>query len=221
MTNAIADDVRPIIVNKFSKQEASGRGLRSKLADPVVAGLPVLIAVSEKYLDAWKDFTGDRGTTLLCARHDVDGWWQESNLSRCRRTRHSATRACRNFQSFRTYFPIMTSEDLITADLPSPILRASSSTASLVIDDKTVRPEVSSTFTWAVVVPLLTATTLPGSILRALNFICSILMISGSRLHQRSGQPSRCVGFCGTAPSGNAGSVPLLNRAAAITRRSP
>ena len=70
----------------------------------------------------------------------------------------------------------MTSEDLITADTLSPTLSASSSTASLVIEEKTVRPDASSTFTWAVVVPLVTATTLPGSILRALNFICSFLV---------------------------------------------
>jgi hypothetical protein len=77
VTNAISADVSLIIVNKFSKQEASGRGLRSELADAVMAGRNVLIAVSAKCLDAWKDFTGDRGTTLLCARRVVDGWWQE------------------------------------------------------------------------------------------------------------------------------------------------
>ncbi len=76
VTNAIADDVSLIIVNKFSKQEASGGGLRSELADAIVAGRAVLIAVSEKCIDAWKDFTSDRGTTLLCARRVVDGWWQ-------------------------------------------------------------------------------------------------------------------------------------------------
>jgi hypothetical protein len=34
------------------------------------------IAVSEKCIDARKEFTGDRGTTL-CARRVADGWWQE------------------------------------------------------------------------------------------------------------------------------------------------
>ncbi len=77
VTDAITADVSLIIVNKFSKQEAAGKGLRSELADAVVADRPVLTAVSEKCLDAWKDFTGDRGTTLLCVRRVVDGWWQE------------------------------------------------------------------------------------------------------------------------------------------------
>jgi molybdate transport system ATP-binding protein len=77
VTSAIAAEVSLIIVNKFSKQEAAGRGLRSELADAIIADRPVLTAVSEKCFDAWKDFTGDRGTTLLCARRVVDGWWRE------------------------------------------------------------------------------------------------------------------------------------------------
>src|SRR5260370_10473953 len=85
----------------------------------------------------------------------------------------------------------MTSEDLITADTLSPTLSARSSTASLVIEENTVRPEASSTFTWAVVVPLVTATTLPGSILRALNFICSFLVDPDSLMDFRIPQAMR------------------------------
>lgn len=77
ISNAIAGEVSLLIVNKFSKQEAAGGGLRDELADAVLAGLPVLIGVPEKCLEAWKLFTGDRGTTLFCARRVVDGWWEE------------------------------------------------------------------------------------------------------------------------------------------------
>jgi molybdate transport system ATP-binding protein len=82
ISHAIADDVALIIVNKFSKQEAAGHGLRSELAEAIIAGGPVLTAVPEKCLDAWKDFTGDRGTTLLCAPHVVEEWWREVSLRR-------------------------------------------------------------------------------------------------------------------------------------------
>jgi molybdate transport system ATP-binding protein len=77
ISNAIEGQVSLLIVNKFSKQEAAGGGLRDELADAVLAGLPVLVGVPEKCLDAWKMFTGDRGTTLFCARRVVDGWWEE------------------------------------------------------------------------------------------------------------------------------------------------
>jgi len=82
VSRAIAEDAALIIVNKFSKQEASGHGLRSELAEAIIAGGPVLTAVPEKCIDAWKEFTGDRGTTLLCAPRVVEEWWREVSLRR-------------------------------------------------------------------------------------------------------------------------------------------
>ena len=82
ISRAVAEDTALIIVNKFSKQEAAGHGLRSELAEAIIAGGPVLTAVPEKCLDAWRDFTGDLGTTLLCARHVVDDWWREVSSRR-------------------------------------------------------------------------------------------------------------------------------------------
>jgi molybdate transport system ATP-binding protein len=82
VSRAIAGDVALIIVNKFSKQEAAGQGLRDELAEAIIAGGPVLTAVPEKCFDAWKNFTGDRGTTLFCAPHVVEQWWREVSLRR-------------------------------------------------------------------------------------------------------------------------------------------
>ena len=82
VSRAIAEDVALIIVNKFSKQEAGGHGLRNELAEAIIAGGPVLTAVPEKCFDAWIDFTGDLGTTLLCSRRVVDEWWREVSARR-------------------------------------------------------------------------------------------------------------------------------------------
>jgi molybdate transport system ATP-binding protein len=82
VSRAIAEDAALIIVNKFSKQEAAGHGLRSELAEAIIAGGPVLTAVPEKCLDAWREFTGDLGTTLLCAPHVVAAWWREVSMRR-------------------------------------------------------------------------------------------------------------------------------------------
>ena len=71
ITRAIGEDVDLIVVNKFSKQEAAGRGLRPELAEAIVAGIPVLTAVP------WKEFCGDIGTMLLCERPVLDGWWRD------------------------------------------------------------------------------------------------------------------------------------------------
>lgn len=82
VTRAIADDVALIVVNKFSKQEAGGHGLRGELAEAIISGTPVLTAVPEKCIDAWTEFTGDRGTTLFCAPHVVEDWWREISARR-------------------------------------------------------------------------------------------------------------------------------------------
>ncbi len=82
VSRAVVEDAELIIVNKFSKQEVAGHGLRSEIAEAIMAGCPVLIAVPEKCLDAWRDFTGDHGTTLLCAINVVEEWWRDVSCQR-------------------------------------------------------------------------------------------------------------------------------------------
>ena len=74
---AIESDVDLIVVNKFSKQEAGGRGLRAEIAEAIQSGKPLLTAVPASCMEAWQEFTGDRGTTLLCAREVIEDWWRE------------------------------------------------------------------------------------------------------------------------------------------------
>ena len=81
---AIAAQVDLIVINKFSKQEAAGGGLRAELAEAIVSGIPVLTAVPEKCLRDWKVFTGDCGTTLLATPAAIGGWWRDLS-SRMRR----------------------------------------------------------------------------------------------------------------------------------------
>jgi nucleoside-triphosphatase THEP1 len=95
ITRAVEAGVELVVVNKFSKQEASGRGLRAEIADAVMAGFPLLTAVSDTCYDAWKSFTGGFGTTLLCERRVVEDWWQEMSV-RATRT-HITARFRRNF----------------------------------------------------------------------------------------------------------------------------
>jgi molybdate transport system ATP-binding protein len=72
VARAIDADVALLIVNKFSKQEALGQGLRGEIAQAVAAGVPVLTAVPN---------ASRRGppspksqTTLPCARRRST-WW--------------------------------------------------------------------------------------------------------------------------------------------------
>ena len=90
VARAVSDSVSLIIINKFSKQEASGHGLRAEFAEAIAAGVSVLTAVPEKCYDAWKTFTGDRGTTLLCERRVIEGWWRDLSSRMARMREHAS-----------------------------------------------------------------------------------------------------------------------------------
>lgn len=89
VARAIEADVNLVVINKFSKQEAAGEGLRDEFASAIGADIPVLTAVPEKCLDAWNDFTGGIGTTLLCERAAIEGWWEDlsARMKRARAAR--------------------------------------------------------------------------------------------------------------------------------------
>lgn len=55
----VARGVDLLIVNKFGKQEAAGRGFRPVIAAALEAGADVLVGVNALNLQALRDFTGD------------------------------------------------------------------------------------------------------------------------------------------------------------------
>ncbi|HJV25289.1 MAG TPA: DUF2478 domain-containing protein [Aromatoleum sp.] len=78
---ALESGVELVFVNKFGAQEASGSGLRSEMAMAVSSGTPVITAVGERFLDAWRDFTGDAGTLLEARAEDIVAWWDAVSRS--------------------------------------------------------------------------------------------------------------------------------------------
>lgn len=72
---AIARGVELVIINKFGAQEVSGAGLRDEMGETVMAGVPLLTAVGERFLDEWKDFTGGEGALLPPTLDAILDWW--------------------------------------------------------------------------------------------------------------------------------------------------
>ncbi|CTQ50276.1 DUF2478 domain-containing protein [Jannaschia donghaensis] len=60
----LVDGVDLLIVNKFGKQEAGGRGFRPVIAAALEAGADVLVGVNPLNLPALHAFTGDTATAL-------------------------------------------------------------------------------------------------------------------------------------------------------------
>lgn len=48
-----------LLINKFGKSECEGKGLRDLIAAAVQKGIPVITAVPQANLDAWRAFAGD------------------------------------------------------------------------------------------------------------------------------------------------------------------
>lgn len=71
---ALTGNIDLVIVNKFGRQEQLGQGLRQEIAAAVLSGLPVLIAVREDFVSAWREFAGDDWTQLPPEGRAVETW---------------------------------------------------------------------------------------------------------------------------------------------------
>ncbi len=63
-----------LIVNKFGKQEADGRGFRPVIGEALAAGIPVLTAVGETNLPAFLEFAEDYAELLPNTAENVLNW---------------------------------------------------------------------------------------------------------------------------------------------------
>ena len=56
---ALAEGAERAMFNKFGKTEAEGRGLRDTIADAIDRGVPTIVFVPRRNLEAWRQFAGD------------------------------------------------------------------------------------------------------------------------------------------------------------------
>ncbi len=61
---AVLEHVELLVINKFGKEEANGRGLRAVLAEALIAEIPLLIGISTQNLSDFLTFVGDSATRL-------------------------------------------------------------------------------------------------------------------------------------------------------------
>ena len=66
---AVLERVDLLIINKFGKEEAHGRGLRPVIAEALIAEIPLVIGVSTQNLCDFLTFVGDSATRL---RPDIE-----------------------------------------------------------------------------------------------------------------------------------------------------
>ncbi len=66
-----------LVINRFGRLESEGKGMREEIAAAAVAGIPVLVAVASRYLEAWRGFALGLGEELACSRAVVEDWWRQ------------------------------------------------------------------------------------------------------------------------------------------------
>lgn len=72
---AVDHGAQLIMINKFGAQEMSGAGLRTEMGVAVMAGVPLLTAVGERFLNDWDEFTGGASARLTPDVSSVLDWW--------------------------------------------------------------------------------------------------------------------------------------------------
>lgn len=66
-----------LVLNKFGKVECGGGGLRDLIASAIDRGIPVIIGVPERNLDAWRSFAGEFAIELRDDAGQVMKWLEE------------------------------------------------------------------------------------------------------------------------------------------------
>lgn len=82
---AISDGVDLVMISRFGRAEAAGQGLLASCADVVCAGIPLLTAVRQPYVERWREFHGGLGVELRCSADAVLNWFESMSS---RRTAH-------------------------------------------------------------------------------------------------------------------------------------
>jgi hypothetical protein len=76
------DGADALIVNKFGKQEALGRGFRDLMAEAMAQEKPVLVGLNALNLEAFNEFTGGVAEPVQPDADDVFSWLQDALSTR-------------------------------------------------------------------------------------------------------------------------------------------
>lgn len=78
---SLGPEINLVIINRFGKCEAEGRGLRPVIEAALLGEKPVLVGVNQAYWSAWQAFSGGCAT-LIPADHRIILSWCEMAVTR-------------------------------------------------------------------------------------------------------------------------------------------
>jgi hypothetical protein len=65
-----------VVINRFGRLEAEGKGLIDLIRRAGEADIPVLIAVPEHRFEAWTKYSCGMSVRIACNRRALNRWWQ-------------------------------------------------------------------------------------------------------------------------------------------------
>jgi len=83
-----------VIINRFGRSEADGRGLTQLITGALDADIPVLVAVPEYRFATWIKFSDGMNVRLACRREALDRWWRSLATSSPHRLQNGARTLC-------------------------------------------------------------------------------------------------------------------------------
>lgn len=70
-----------VILSKFGREEAEGRGFTTAFYAAISGGLSVLTSLSPKVKGEWEGFVGDMAQVVRSDLGEVDAWWNPGGLA--------------------------------------------------------------------------------------------------------------------------------------------
>jgi hypothetical protein len=73
-----------LVLNKFGKVECEGGGLRDLIANAIARGIPVIIGLPRRNLEAWRAFADEFAVELSDDAREIERWLIASTVSHSR-----------------------------------------------------------------------------------------------------------------------------------------
>lgn len=80
--SSLEPDTDLVVINRFGKCEAEGRGFRPMIEQAVLLDVPVLVGLNRAHLGSWRTFVGEEPVLLPPELRAVSSWCAV-NLSNC------------------------------------------------------------------------------------------------------------------------------------------
>ena len=87
-----------VIINRFGRLEAVGKGLIQQIVDALEGDVPVIVAVPDYRFEEWLRFTCGMSVKLNCSQESILKWWRSLGALDSTKTRRKQGNFCGIFK---------------------------------------------------------------------------------------------------------------------------